>query len=152
MEKLHSASVDRLFRAIRTLESEEDCYAERNHIHNSEFSAMCFDNFIDGNPILSEEKSSSYTIKLAKAVTGQVEIRLKYDGYIKRQLAEAARSAKLAEKNLPADLDYSSIKGLRLEAQQKLNEVKPLNIGQASRISGVSPADISVLLIYLGRS
>ncbi len=89
---------------------------------------------------------------LPARVTECVQILIKYDGYIKRQLAEAARSAKLAEKNLPADLDYSAIKGLRLEAQQKLNEVRPLNIGQASRISGVSPADISVLLIFLGRS
>ena len=79
--------------------------------------------------------------------TAQTDI--KYDGYVKKQLAEVARTEKLEEKPLPADLDYSEIKGLRIEACQKLNKVKPLTLGQASRISGVSPADISVLLIYL---
>ena len=79
--------------------------------------------------------------------TAQTDI--KYDGYVKKQLAEVARTEKLEEKPLPADLDYSQIKGLRIEACQKLNKVKPLTLGQASRISGVSPADISVLLIYL---
>ena len=74
---------------------------------------------------------------------------MKYDGYIKRQLGEAAKMAKLAEKLLPADIDYLKIDGLRLEARQKLNKIRPSDIGQASRISGVSPADISVLLIYL---
>lgn len=78
-----------------------------------------------------------------------VEIEIKYEGYIKRQLEEAARMSKLEEKILPQDIDYSSIEGLRLEARQKLNAVKPKNIGQASRISGVSPADVSVLLVYL---
>ena len=79
--------------------------------------------------------------------TAQTDI--KYDGYVKKQLAEVARTEKLEEKPLPADLDYTEIKGLRIEACQKLNKVKPLTLGQASRISGVSPADISVLLIYL---
>ena len=79
--------------------------------------------------------------------TAQTDI--KYDGYVKKQLAEVARTEKLEEKPLPYDLDYTEIKGLRIEACQKLNKVKPLTLGQASRISGVSPADISVLLIYL---
>ena len=78
------------------------------------------------------------------------EISIKYEGYIKRQLAEVARHARLEEKKLPADIDYSAIKGLRLEAAAKLSSVRPLTVGQASRISGVSPADISVLMIYLG--
>ena len=87
--------------------------------------------------------------KLPAAVTYEVEVLLKYDGYIKRQLAEAARTAKLAEKKLPPDIDYLAIDGLRLEARQKLDRIRPNDIGQASRISGVSPADISVLLIWL---
>lgn len=86
---------------------------------------------------------------LSRKVTYEAEVRVKYDGYIKRQLNEAAKMAKLAEKRLPADLDYSTIDGLRLEARQKLNSIRPIDIGQASRISGVSPSDISVLLIYL---
>ena len=84
-----------------------------------------------------------------RAVT-TVEVSIKYAGYIKRQIAEVARQAKLEEKKLPDSLDYSTVKGLRLEAAQKLNKIRPASIGQASRISGVNPADISVLLIYLG--
>ncbi len=82
-------------------------------------------------------------------VVRSVEIAIKYDGYIKRQLAEVARKSKLEDKKLPDDIDYASISGLRLEARQKLAAVRPLTLGQASRISGVSPADISVLLIWL---
>ena len=79
----------------------------------------------------------------------EVGVRIKYDGYIKRQQSEAARMTKFAEKKLPPDIDYQTIEGLRLEARQKLNQIRPADIGQASRISGVSPADISVLLIWL---
>ena len=79
-----------------------------------------------------------------------VEVSIKYAGYIKRQEAEVARQAKLEAKKLPADIDYSKVRGLRLEAAQKLSKIRPESIGQASRISGVNPADISVLLIYLG--
>lgn len=82
-------------------------------------------------------------------VAEQVEIELKYEGYIKRQLMQVEEMRKLEQKPLSAALDYTTIEGLRLEAQEKLNKVKPLSIGQASRISGVSPADISVLLIWL---
>ena len=88
------------------------------------------------------------------AMTGaealSVEVQVKYQGYIARQLAEVARHERLESKPLSPDLDYKSITGLRIEAAQKLNAQKPLTVGQASRISGVSPADISVLLIYLG--
>ena len=80
----------------------------------------------------------------------QVEIDLKYEGYIKRQLAEVERRARLEAKRIPENIDYQAVKGLRIEAIQKLSSVRPLTIGQASRISGVSPADISVLMIYLG--
>ena len=75
---------------------------------------------------------------------------MKYEGYIKRQRAEVERQARLEAKKLPDDIDYKSIKGLRLEAAQKLDKIRPASVGQASRISGVNPADITVLLIYLG--
>lgn len=79
----------------------------------------------------------------------QVEISIKYEGYIKRQFAQAQEMRRLESKKLDETLDYQTITGLRMEAQEKLNRVKPQNLGQASRISGVSPADISVLMIYL---
>lgn len=82
-------------------------------------------------------------------VIEQVNINIKYDGYIKRQLRQVEQFKKLEGKKLSPDMDYESISGLRREAKQKLNQYKPLSIGQASRISGVSPADISVLLVYL---
>ncbi|MBR2108896.1 MAG: tRNA uridine-5-carboxymethylaminomethyl(34) synthesis enzyme MnmG [Ruminococcus sp.] len=81
----------------------------------------------------------------------QVEIEVKYAGYIEKQLRQVEQMQKLENKKLPDKTDYTEIKGLRLEAQEKLNKIKPLNIGQASRISGVSPADINVLLIWLGQ-
>ena len=84
-----------------------------------------------------------------QAVLENVEIELKYEGYIKRQKADIAEMRRLEQKALPGDVDYSQVQGLRLEAGEKLNRVKPENIGQAGRISGVSPADISVLLIWL---
>ena len=83
------------------------------------------------------------------AIFEAVEIELKYEGYIKRQRADIEEARRLERKRLPQDVDYSAIQGLRLEAGEKLNKVKPENIGQAGRISGVSPADISVLLIWL---
>ena len=88
--------------------------------------------------------------KLPPRVLLTVEVSVKYAGYIKRQIAEVERHAKLEAKALPREIDYLSIKGLRIEAAQKLDKMRPMTIGQASRISGVNPADISVLLIYLG--
>ena len=86
---------------------------------------------------------------LARPVTTTVAIQIKYEGYIKRELAEVERQRKLEEKKLPEGISYRDILGLRLEAAEKLDKIRPMNIGQASRISGVNPADISVLLIYL---
>ena len=87
--------------------------------------------------------------ELSKQEKEQVEIQIKYEGYIKLQMEQVERFKKLENKKLPQNMDYTDIKGLRLEARQKLNKFKPDNIGQASRISGISPADISVLLIVL---
>jgi len=82
-------------------------------------------------------------------VIEQVEIEIKYEGYIKRQISQVNQYKKMEKKVIPADIDYDDIKSLRLEALQKLKQFRPINVGQASRISGVSPADISVLLVYL---
>jgi tRNA uridine 5-carboxymethylaminomethyl modification enzyme len=90
--------------------------------------------------------------KLNYDVIEQVNIQIKYEGYIKRQLKQVDQFKKLENKRLSPDFDYNTISGLRTEAKQKLNQVKPLSIGQASRISGVSPADVSVLLVYLEQS
>ena len=87
--------------------------------------------------------------ELSRDVINEVEIELKYEGYIKMQEAQVERFKKLETKELREDIDYQKIKGLSLEARQKLNKYKPSSVGQASRISGVSPADISILLIYL---
>ena len=88
---------------------------------------------------------------LPRDVRITVEISIKYEGYIKRQLAEVERNSSLEEKRLPDGIDYMQIGGLRTEAAEKLSEIRPTNLGQASRISGVNPADIAVLLIYLKR-
>jgi len=87
--------------------------------------------------------------ELPESVKEQVEIRLKYDGYIKRQIAQAEQFKKMEEKIIPEDFNYDDVYGLRIEARQKLSKIRPASVGQASRISGVSPADISVLLVYL---
>lgn len=87
--------------------------------------------------------------KLTKQEKEEVEIQIKYEGYIKMQEAQVEKFKKLETKMLPENIDYENIKGISLEARQKLNKFKPRSIGQASRISGVSPADISVLLVYL---
>jgi tRNA uridine 5-carboxymethylaminomethyl modification enzyme len=79
------------------------------------------------------------------------QIAIKYEGYIRRQKAEAERFRKMEERLLPADIDYNAVPGIRIEARQKLIKFRPLSLGQASRISGVSPADISVLIIWLGK-
>ena len=101
---------------------------------------------------LDYEKLSEIDLErpeLTKQEKEEVEIQLKYEGYIKMQEAQVEKFKKLEEKILPVNIDYESIKGISLEGRQKLNKFKPRSIGQASRISGVSPADISVLLVYL---
>lgn len=87
--------------------------------------------------------------ELSKEVRDQVNIEIKYDGYIKRQLKQVEQFKKLERKKIPENLDYDQVPSLRIEARQKLKSIRPISIGQASRISGVSPADISVLLVYL---
>ncbi|MFV0362470.1 MAG: tRNA uridine-5-carboxymethylaminomethyl(34) synthesis enzyme MnmG [Suipraeoptans sp.] len=97
---------------------------------------------LDNNrPILPKE--------LEEVISEQINITIKYDGYLKRQNRQIEQFKKMENKKIPTDIDYSMIKSLRIEARQKLTEYRPVSIGQASRISGVSPADISVLLVYL---
>ncbi len=101
---------------------------------------LCYDDLeeIDpGRPFLSGE------------VTEQVNIHIKYEGYINRQLKQVKEFKKMENKKLPQNFDYNQVNSLRIEAKQKLNLYQPINLGQASRISGVSPADISVLFVYL---
>ncbi len=95
------------------------------------------------------EKIDTGRSELPRDVKITVEIQIKYAGYIKRELSEVEKQKKLEDKPLPSDIDYKKILGIRLEAAEKLEKIRPMNIGQASRISGVSPADIGVLLIYL---
>lgn len=86
---------------------------------------------------------------LPPEVAEQVEITVKYQGYIDRQLRQVEELRRLEDRPLPPDVDYLSIQGLRLEARQKLDKIRPLNLGQAGRVSGVSPADVAVLMVYL---
>ena len=88
---------------------------------------------------------------LPREIVQEVEITIKYQGYIDRQLRQVAEMKKLEDRPLPPDLDYEAIGGLRLEARQKLAQIRPRNLGQASRVSGVSPADVAVLMVYLGK-
>ena len=106
-------------------------------VKRSELTYECLAEIDDDRPVLEEQ------------VQKEVGIELKYEGYIKLQMEQVEKFKKLEQKLLPKEINYEDIKGLRLEARQKLNKIKPVNVGQASRISGVSPADISVLLIYL---
>jgi tRNA uridine 5-carboxymethylaminomethyl modification enzyme len=86
---------------------------------------------------------------LRKEIKDYVETVIKYEGYIQKQIAQVEQFKKLENKKIPEDINYDDVKSLRIEARQKLNKIRPNSIGQASRISGVSPADINVLLIYL---
>lgn len=103
-----------------------------------------------GVEYLALEPLDEHRTPLTRAEIASVEVQIKYEGYIRREMCEVSRLKKLESKMLPTTLDYTKITGLRIEAAQKLNAQKPATIGQASRISGVSPADISVLLIFLG--
>ena len=86
---------------------------------------------------------------LDKAGREQVEITVKYEGYIRRQMAEVAEFARLEHRAIPEDIDYAKIDGLRLDAREKLAAIRPQNLGQAGRISGVSPADVAALMLYI---
>lgn len=99
----------------------------------------------------SVKSTELYENNISKDVINQINIEIKYEGYISRQRSQVDHFKKLEGKRIPDNIDYDDVKNLRKEARQKLNDIRPENFGQASRISGVSPADISVLLIYLGQ-
>jgi tRNA uridine 5-carboxymethylaminomethyl modification enzyme len=141
LRKLNIYPTDKTNELLRNLGSSEinACYKASDLIKRSEIT---YDNLM----ILDDEKPN-----LSYDITQEVEIQLKYEGYIKLQLEQIEEFKKLENKKLSQDINYSEIKGLCLEARQKLDKQKPLSVGQASRISGVSPADISVLLIYLNQ-
>ena len=86
---------------------------------------------------------------LDREIAEQIEIQIKYEGYIKKQLQHAEQFKKLESKKIPEGMDFTAIKGLSLEARHKLKSINPANLGQASRISGVSPADVSVMMVYM---
>ncbi|UJF36505.1 hypothetical protein L0M14_28000 [Paenibacillus hexagrammi] len=95
------------------------------------------------------EQMSPSPLELTDEMKEQVEIQVKYAGYIEKQLAQVERLRKMEKKKIPDDIEYSEIHGIATEAKQKLTKIRPVSIGQASRISGVTPADISILLVYL---
>ncbi len=94
-------------------------------------------------------QSLGFLQEFSDRIIQKVETAVKYEGYIQKEAVEIAKAKKMEEKSLPSDIDYNSLGGLRIEARQKLQKIRPLSLGQASRISGVSPADISVLMLYL---
>ena len=94
-------------------------------------------------------KNCSRIIVGKEEVIEQIDIQIKYEGYIRRQEAQVKQFKRMENHVIPEDIDYDKVESLRLEARQKLKSLRPANVGQASRIAGVSPADISVLLVYL---
>ena len=150
---------ERIEREIRRLESASAAPTERinailQNAHSAPIQTGAHLSELLRRPELSlahiyEIEGEVARIPLSENEKKSAEIRIKYDGYIRRELAEAERQKKLEGMSLPEDIDYNAILGLRLECAEKLSKIRPMNIGQASRISGVNPADISVLLIYL---
>ena len=102
-----------------------------------------------GGASLGAENTLPCIERAIEAGVDAVEVDVKYSGYIDRQYQQVEQERKLEERRIPADMDYSKLEGLRLEAREKLEKIKPLTVGMASRISGVNPADITVLLMYL---
>jgi tRNA uridine 5-carboxymethylaminomethyl modification enzyme len=114
-------------------------------------AGLTIENIIKRSNIDAIEVKTAFGVfeKISDGAINQINIKIKYDGYIKRQQEQIEQAKKQESIKLPKEIDYSQIKGLRLEARQKLNKIKPESLGQASRISGVSPSDINVLIIYL---
>ena len=101
--------------------------------------------------IFKEVDEETRNINLSGDITDEVEVLVKYDGYIKRQLQQVETSEKLEKYRIPANIDYSQIKHISTETREKLEKIRPTNLAQASRIGGVKPADISVLMVMLGK-
>ena len=123
----------------------KEAYEEYDRLINEELARSDDRNDTGSADILTPEN----TDKFFAEVKEQINIEVKYDGYILRQKKQVEHFKKMETRRIPADMDYDSVGSLRLEARQKLKEIRPENLGQASRIGGVSPADVNVLLIYL---
>lgn len=125
---------------------------KRSNVKLSELLSLCYGDFVSNKNIL-DTKSISYQelSSLEKESIEQVEIELKYDGYISRQTAEIEKFEKTESNAIPLEFDYTKVKSLSAEGREKLSKIKPQTLGQASRISGVTPADVSVLMVYLHR-
>ena len=160
VERLRNKKTDiRIFRdflirheAGALLEAGDTAAAERKKKEIGETANQSFSDILKRPAISYEdlaEIDDGTRPELGENEKTEVEVMLKYEGYIKKQIGEVEKLRKLEDKKLSDTLDYGSIGGLRLEARQKLSEIRPLTLGQASRISGVSPADINVLLVYL---
>jgi tRNA uridine 5-carboxymethylaminomethyl modification enzyme len=133
-------------------DDEQTAQLERKSKEIEETSNQCFADILR-RPGISYDDLAEIDDESRPSLTEnektEVEVMLKYDGYIRKQVSEVEKLRSLEDKKLSENLDYHSILGLRLEARQKLSDIRPLTVGQASRISGVSPADINVLLVYL---
>jgi tRNA uridine 5-carboxymethylaminomethyl modification enzyme len=125
--------------------------AELNRLANTRAGQSSLSQLLR-RPEISYRDLPNQNTDLAPEVVEQVEIALKYEGYISRQEVEINRLKGLEERQIPAGFDYSAVPSLRAEARQKLSTIKPKTVGQASRISGVSPSDISILLVWVRRS
>jgi len=159
-EEQHQAVLDKYAAVEREIQRLEGCGVAESAALN-ELLTACETTPVQGSARMSDlvrRPQVGYDLlkpfdptrpELPKAVTEQVEIQLKYAGYIDRQLRQVAEFQKAESKLLPQDVDYMTIAGLRVEAREKLNQIRPLSVGQAGRISGVSPADVAVLLIWL---
>ena len=156
----HQAVLDKYAAVERELQRLESCHVPPTEELNAMLTARGTAAVTTGvsladlvrRPQVSYEDTAAFDPArpaLDRMVARQVEIRLKYEGYIKRQLKQVEEFSRMEERPLPADLDYGRVTGLRLEAREKLKKIRPASFGQASRISGVSPADISVLMIYM---
>lgn len=132
----------------------EEFYRKVKRINQEMFERFHLSETLEQEPLKREitqgaEANRAERGLVLEDIIEQININIKYDGYIKRQQQQVKQFKKMETRRIPEDIDYDEIKSLRLEARQKLKEFRPLNVGQASRISGVSPADISVLLVYL---
>lgn len=149
-KELIEKELKRLKDTIVTPTKEINSFLERNNSAKLKTASSLYD--LIKRPELGYEKLKEIDIDredIPREIRLQVETHIKYEGYIRKQMSQIEQFKKLENKKLPEDMDYKDVKGLSNEAIQKLNDIKPDSVGQASRISGVSPADVNVLLIYL---
>ena len=147
-EEYEKASLE-MERSLKPLETEE-ILKEFGFSKATQALKIC-DLIRRGIPLLRVKETFGGFENISKDILYTVELDAKYQGYLEKEQEQILKAEKLEEKLLPSDIDYLSIKGLRLEARQKLDKIRPQNLGQAGRISGVSPADVAVLMVYLGR-